>query len=376
MSRTPNPPVRSPRLTAIPVPILLAPILPAPILLALSLTPAGRLVAAGGAGQEAPEGNAAARCERAAQAADWEAAVTECEAARTAFPESFGIHYFLGFAHEARESWSRAADAFAAFLEAVREREDAGSRFGEQIALATRRAALSRYRAGEYAAAVPLLREAAGADPADAESAFFLGMALLEQGEAAASEEAFLGVIEVSPGTPPPHFFVGRFRYEAGDYRAAETHLLRFLEIAPGSPLAADALWMAGSVALRESSPGRQVDEAADEGTDEAVDEGAGAAATGRPGEEGSAARGRAVERFRRFLELEAEGDRAAAAHYFLGAFAADGPDCAGAERHYRRFLELAPEHGQAEEVRRYLREAAASCEPPPAAPPDRREGW
>lgn len=374
MSRTPQPPVRFPRLTAI----------PAPILLAWFLTPAGvpaaGLFAAGGAGQEAPEGNAAARCEQAAQAADWEAAVTECEAARAAFPESFGIRYFLGFAYEARESWSRAADAFAAFLEAVREREDAGTRFGEQIALATRRAALARYRAGEYAAAVPLLREAAGADPADAESAFFLGMALLEQGDAAASEEAFLGVIEVSPGTPPPHFFVGRFRYEAGDYPAAEAHLLRFLEIAPGSPLAADALWMAGSVALRESSPGRQPEETADEGTDEAVGEGAGEgpneAATGRPGEEGSAARGRAVERFRRFLELEGEGDRAAAAHYFLGAFAADGPDCAGAERHYRRFLELAPDHGQAEEVRRYLREAAASCEPPPAAPPDRREGW
>lgn len=367
MSRTPQPPVRFPRLTAI----------PAPILLAWFLTPAGvpaagLFAAAGGAGQEAPEGNAAARCERAAQAADWEAAVTECEAARTAFPESFGIRYFLGFAYEARESWSRAADAFAAFLEAVREREDAGSRFGEQIALATRRAALARYRAGEYAAAVPLLREAAGADPADAESAFFLGMALLEQGDAAASEEAFLGVIEVSPGTPPPHFFVGRFRYEAGDYPAAEAHLLRFLEIAPKSPLAADALWMAGSVALRESSPGRPEGE----GTDDAADEGAGEAAAGRPGEEGSAARGRAVERFRRFLELEAEGDRAAAAHYFLGAFAADGSDCAGAERHYRRFLELAPEHGQAEEVRRYLREAAASCEPPPAAPPERRKGW
>ena len=359
MARTPQPPVRFPRLTAIPVPILLA----------WFLTPAGLFAAAAGAGQEPPEGNAAARCERAAQAADWEAAVTECEAARAAFPESFGIRYFLGFAYEARESWSRAADAFAAFLEAVREREDAGSRFGEQIALATRRAALARYRAGEYAAAVPLLREAAGADPADAESAFFLGMALLEQGDAAAAEEAFLGVIEVSPGTPPPHFFVGRFRYEAGDYPAAEAHLLRFLEIAPGSPLAADALWMAGSVALRESSPGRPEE-------DEATDEEAGEAATGRPGEEGSAARGRAVERFRRFLELEGEGDRAAAAHYFLGAFAADGPDCAGAERHYRRFLELAPEHGQAEEVRRYLREAAASCEPPPAAPPDRREGW
>lgn len=363
----PRPIVRLPILTPIPLPIL-----PAPILLALFLTPAGAPAAAG-AGQEVPpEGNAAARCERAAQAADWEAAVTECEAARAAFPESFGIRYFLGFAYEARESWSRAADAFAAFLEAVREREDAGSRFGEQIALATRRAALARYRAGEYAAAVPLLREAAGADPADAESAFFLGMALLEQGDAAAAEEAFLGVIEVSPGTPPPHFFVGRFRYEAGDYPAAEAHLLRFLEIAPESPLAADALWMAGSVALRESSPGRQEGE----GTDDAADEGAGEAATGRPGEEGSAARSRAVERFRRFLELEAEGDRAAAAHYFLGAFAADGSDCAGAERHYRRFLELAPEHGQAEEVRRYLREAAASCEPPPAAPPERRKGW
>ena len=373
MCRTPKPPVRVrfPRLTAIPVPILLARI----------LAPAVLLAAAPGAGQEVPpEGNAAARCERAAQAADWESAVTECEAARAAFPESFGIHYFLGFAYEARESWGRAADAFAAFLEAVREREDAGSRFGEQIARAARREALSRYRAGEYAAAVPLLREAAAADPADAESSFFLGMALLERGDAAAAEEAFRGVIEVSPETPPPHFFVGRFRYEAGDYPAAETHLLRFLEIAPDSPLAADALWMAGSVALRESSEGRQPDGPAEDTAEDTVEEGAGEtasdAATGTPEEPGAAARGRAVERFRRFLELEAEGDRAAAAHYFLGAFAADSSDCEGAERHYRRFLELAPDHGQAEEVRRYLREAAAACEPPPEPPPNRRQGW
>ena len=350
--------LRFPTLTPTRAPILL------PIRLPILLTLAGLLAAATGAGQEAPGENAAARCERAAQASDWESAVTECEAARAAFPESFGIHYFLGFAYEARESWSRAADAFAAFLEAVREAEDAESRFGEQIALATRRAALSRYRSGEYAAAVPLLRQAVAADPADAESAFFLGMALMEQGDAAAAETAFLGVIEVSPETPPPHFFVGRFRYEAGDYPAAEAHLLRFLEIAPESPLAADALFLAGSVALRESSGSPEPGESANE------------TATETPEEVPSAARGRAVERFRRFLELEAAGDRAAAAHYFLGAFAADGEDCAGADRHYGRFLELAPDHEQAEEVRRYLREAAASCEPPPAAAPDRREGW
>lgn len=370
MSRTPRPLGRFRSPTAIPLPIPLA----------LLLTAAGLLAAAAGAGQEPPEGNAAARCERAAQAADWEAAVTECEAALAAFPESFGIHYFLGFAYEARESWSRAAAAFAAFLEAVREREDAGSRFGEQIARAARREALSRYRAGEYAAAVPLLREAAGADPADAESAFFLGMALLEQGAAEEAEEAFLGVIEVSPGTPPPHFFVGRFRYEVGDYAAAETHLLRFLEIAPESPLAADALWMAGSVALRESAgdpaPADAAAEGAEEAPAEATDEAEAEPAPGPPAEPMSPARTRAGERFRRFLELEAEGDRAAAAHYFLGAFAADGSDCEGAEHHYRRFLELAPDHGQAEEVRRYLRETAAACEPPPAPRPAGPPGW
>lgn len=356
-------------------PILRSPIrtsVRAPIPLPILLTLAGLLAAATGAGQEAPEENAAARCERAAQAGDWESAVTECEAARAAFPESFGIHYFLGFAYEARESWSRAADAFAAFLEAVGETGEAENRFGEQIALASRRAALSRYRAGEYAAAVPLLRQAVGADPADAESAFFLGMALLEEGEPEEAEEAFRGVIEVSPGTPPPHFFVGRFRYEAGDYPAAEAHLLRFLEIAPGSPLAADALWMAGSIALRESAGEPETNAAATETGNRAGNETGNEAGEGTP----SAARGRAVERFRRFLELEAEGDRAAAAHYFLGAFAADSDDCAGAERHYRRFLELAPDHEQAEEVRRYLREAAASCEPSAPAPPNRREGW
>ena len=303
----------------------------------------------GGPRRGQPE-NSAERCERAVQASEWEAAVRECEAALGEFPESFGIHYFLGFAYRALRSWPETADAFEAFLREAEAAEDGDARFGGEIAVAVRAAALARSRAGAPESAVPLLRRAAASDPGDSEVRFHLGLSLLSTGDRDGAEEAFSSVVRDAPEFSDALFFVGQARYDAEDYAAAEDHLLRFLEAAPESRLAVDALWMAGSIALRASSvPDPEAAETA---------------------------RGRAVARFGEFLEREAGSDRAALAHYFLGAFAADSEDCAGAARHYGRFLELAPGHGRAEEVRRYLVDAGAVCEPPPRASPEGREGW
>lgn len=312
--------------------------------------------AVGGAGAAPPRqaaastDSAAARCERAGKASEWAAAARECEAALREFPESFGIHYYLGFAYEALESWPQAADAFEAFLREAEAAEDADSRLGAEVARAVRGAALARSRAGAPEAAAPLLRRAAASDPADSEVAFHLGLSLLSAGDSEGAEEAFSAVVRDAPEFSEALFFVGQARYEAGDYPAAEQRLLRFLEAAPESPLAADALWMAGSVALRASDAAEA--------------------------EAAASARSAAVERLGAFLEREGGSGRSALAHYFLGAFAADDGDCAAADLHYGRFLTLAPDHERAGEVRRYLDEAAAACVPEPAAPAGGGPGW
>lgn len=310
---------------------------------------AAGLLAASLASAGQPE-NSAARCERAAQASEWDSAARECETALGEFPESFGIHYFLGFAYRALESWPEAAEAFEAFLREAESAEDADSGFGEQIAVAVRAAALARSRAGAPESALPLLRRASASDPADTEVRFHLGLSLLSAGDPEGAEEAFSSVVRDAPEFPEALFFVGQVRYDAEDYAAAEDHLLRFLEAAPESRLAADALWMAGSIALRAS-------------------------AAPEP-EAAESARQRAVARFGEFLGREAGSERSALAHYFLGAFAADSEDCAGAARHYGRFLELAPGHERAAEVEDYLREAGPACAPGAGIPTNGRSGW
>lgn len=307
---------------------------------------------AGSAAYAGQPETSAARCERAVQASEWESAVRECETALGEFPESFGIHYFLGRAYRALESWRETAQAFESFLREAEATEDADSRFGEHIAFAVRSAGLARFRAGAPESALPLLRRASASDPADSEVRFHLGLSLFSTGDKEGAEEALSPVIRDAPEFSEALFFVGQIRYDAEDYTAAETHLLRFLEAAPESRRAADALWMAGWAAQRSA-------DAEPEAADFA-----------------ESARAAAVERFRAFLEREAGSARSAVAHYLLGDFAADSEDCAGAARHYGRFLELAPGHGRAEEVRRYLAEAGAACEPPPPAAPGGREGW
>ena len=290
----------------------------------------------------AQEGATAAReCEAAAQASDWDTAVTRCEAAIQALPDTYGIYYFLGFAHQQRQEWTEAAAAFESFVSAAEAEPEGQTQLAEQIRSAVRGAALARFRAGNREGSLPLLRRAAAADPADAEVAFFLGVALMEEGDRQGAETAFSVVSSEAPQISEAFFFLGQLRYEAGDYETARTHLDEYLDAAPGGPFGAEAHWMAGSMALRNT----------ESGTAEAVE-----------------AESEAVLHFAAFLEIESETARAAVAHYFLGTIAADREDCEGARRHYRNFLRIAPEHERASEVERYLAEGFGSCAPPPEA--------
>ena len=309
---------------------------------AACLLAAGPLVAL-----PAPQGSGAvSECEAAAQASDWDAAVAVCEEAIRESPDTYGIHYFLGFAYQARQEWTRAGAAFESFLTAVEELPEDVPRPDEQLGIAARSAGLAWFRGGDLETALPLLRRTAEADPADAEVHFFLGVGLMQGGDGEGAEAAFSVVIREAPQISQALFFVGQLRYDAGDYEAADAHLTGYLEAAPAGPFAADAHWMAGSIALRSSES-----ETADAGADD-----------------------EARRHFTALLEAEPHSPRAAVAHYFLGTIAADREECDQARRHYEDFLRIAPDHERAAEVRRYLEEGFAPC-PAPAGNSLNRQG-
>ena len=297
-----------------------------------------------GAGQATDAIGAFRDCEAAGQASDWDAAVPRCEAALEAFPENFGIHYFLGFAYQARQEWKKAAAAFEAFLaEAASstERPEAGggedSRFSEEVAVARRGAGVAHFRSGDYAAAAPLLARASEADPTDLEVTFYLGASRLELGDADGADAAFSVVVREAPHITPALYFLGRLRYEAGDHEEARTRLQQYLAADPEGPFRAEAHWMAGSMALRR---------------------------LGDPGAAADAAE-RAARHFGAFEKSGEDGGRVATAHYFLATIAEGRDDCEAVRRHYERFLEMAPDHERAPEVREYLAHEATRCEGP-----------
>jgi tetratricopeptide (TPR) repeat protein len=276
-------------------------------------------------------------CEAATQASDWDTAVIQCEAAIRELPDTYAIHYFLGFAYQQKQQWKEAATAFEAFLSAAEGEPEGQTRLTEQIRTAVRGAALARFRAGEREPGFPLLRRAAETDPTDAEVAFFLGLGLLEQGDHAGAESAFAVVSREAPQISQVLFFLGQLRYEAADYEAARGHLDRYLQSAPAGSFRADAHWMAGSMALRNTESGTPPDV--------------------------ESAENEALRHFTAFLKLETDTARAAVAHYFLGTIAADREECEEARRHYRVFLSIAPEHERASDVQGYLEEGFGSCE-------------
>lgn len=285
-----------------------------------------------------PQGSdAVSECEAAAQASDWDAAVTICEEAIREFPETYGIHYFLGFAYQAKQEWTNAGAAFESFLTAVEELPEDVPRPDEQLGIAARSAGLAWFRGGDLETALPLLRRTAEADPSDAEVHFFLGVGLMRRGDGEGAEAAFSVVVREAPEISEAHFFVGQLRYDTGDYEAAGAHLTRYLDAAPAGPFAADAHWMAGSIALRSSES-----ETADPGVADT-----------------------AWSHFAALLEVEPDSPRAAVAHYFLGTIAADREECEQARRHYEDFLRIAPNHERASEVQRYLEEGFAPCAAP-----------
>ncbi len=271
----------------------------------------------------------AVACETAVKTSDWSAAVPRCEAALTTDPDGFGLHYFLAFAHQGLGAWGPAADAFEAFAAAADDGGDRSERLAGEIAAARRSAAVARFRSGDLEAAIPLLERAVEADPADAEAWFWLGVARDRSGDAAGAEIALESVTREAPEVADAWFLLGRIRFQADEPREARARLERYLDASPDGAFAAEAHWMAASVALGEATE--------DDAAEVAGLHFAGYLEAAPPPEDAPA---RA---------------RAAAAHYFLGGMTSEAGDCDVARSHYQAFLELAPGDERVPEVREFL---------------------
>ena len=249
------------------------------------------------------------QCVESAQAAAWDTTLTACTATLAVQPDFVAGHLFLGFAHQGKGNATEAIASFEDFLAAADASPEIASQLGNQIAMARRNVAIGRSEMGDRAAAIPLLRQVAEADPADAEIHFRLGFALLQDDDTAGAKEAFSVVIDLDPDIPQLAqvlFLTGQLEYNAQEFDAAAGRLNQYLEREPEGQYATEAHWMLGFVA------GRNSDE-----------------------------RGM-MRHYGAALAADPNNPNARDANYSLGVIAFNGGQCNTAERYFRAFLRLA----------------------------------
>ena len=164
------------------------------------------------------------QCMESAQAGAWDTTLTACPAILGVAPDFFVAHLFLGFAHQAKGDGAEAMSSFEEFLAAADANPEMAAQLGDQINLARRNVAIAKSEMGDRAAAIPLLRQVAEADPSDAEAHFRLGYALLQEDDDAGAEESFAAVINLNPDIPQlPQvlFLAGQLAYNAQEFESA-----------------------------------------------------------------------------------------------------------------------------------------------------------
>ena len=192
------------------------------------------------------------QCVESAQSAAWDTTLTACSATLEVMPDFFAGHLFLGFAHQANGSAAEAMSSFEKFLAGTDTNPEMAAQLGDQIAMARRNVALGRSESGDRAAAIPLLRQVAAADPTDAEIHFRLGFALLQEQDTAGAEEAFSVVIAQNPDIPqlPQVLYrAASINFNARDYDKAGPRLTSYLEAEPEGEYVTEAHWMLGFIA-------------------------------------------------------------------------------------------------------------------------------
>lgn len=249
------------------------------------------------------------QCLESAQASDWDTTLTACPPTISAFPDFLAGHLFLGFAHQAKGSPAEATAAFEAFLAGAEANPAMAAQLGAQIALARKNVAIARLAGGDRAAAIPLLREVAANDSADAEVHFRLGYALLQEDDTAGAEEAFAVVIGLNPDIPQlPQvlFLAGQIAYNEQEFGVAAERLNRYLELAPDGEYATDCHWMLGFVAARNENENLM------------------------------------LRHYGQALEAAPSDPRARDANYSLGVITFNRGQCNTAQRYLSRFMRLA----------------------------------
>ncbi len=259
------------------------------------------------------------QCEPAAEAQQWDSVIAYCEMAVAANPNAFILNYYLGLAYQTKQDWTNSAVNFSAFLDGVRGSGSAGQ-LSQQIQVAQRSGGIAYARVNAMQDAIPLLRAAAQANGTDVEVHFRLGFALLSTGESAAAEQALTVVIDNAPQPIPAVLFLaGQLNYNSGEYAKADARLSAFLSAAPGDNGAPDAHYM-----LAQALQGSDED--------------------------------RAITHYDGFLgAAPAEDARVVDANYALGTIYYNRDDCANAETHYARFVEMAPDHANAAQATEVL---------------------
>lgn len=283
------------------------------------------LVASGAfAQQEQPGAEDFLACQDAVKNNDFDAVITSCEAALAANSDLFASNYYLGFAYRSKKDWEQCASNFETFLQKLGSNAEAK----EMIEHATREGGLCYARGNSPTKAIPLLQKAVGSKPNDKEAQFFLGVTLMRANRDGEAEQAFSKVIQLDPSLARAYYYAGRVNFNRQEWDTASQRLNKFLELAPEDTFAADAHFMAGSMAVRMA-----------EGSDDGP------------------AQQSAVEHLERFLAAKPTAPQAPQAHYILGSIAAQREDDDTAKTHFERYLELAPQGDQAEEVRAFLQD-------------------
>ena len=258
------------------------------------------------------------QCLESAQSGAWDTTLTACPAVIAANPDFLQGHLFLGFANQAKGNTAEAISSFEEFLDATSANPEMAAQLGEQISMARRTVAITRLEMGDRAAAIPLLREVAEADPSDAEAHFRLGFALLQEDDDTGAEESFAVVIALNPDIPQlPQvlFLAGQLAYNAQEFAAAAERLNAYIEREPEGQYATDTHWMLGFIA------GRNTDE------------------SGMMRHYGAA------------LAADPNNPNARDANYSLGVIAFNSGQCNTAARYFNAFMRLARGDSRAADV-------------------------
>jgi tetratricopeptide (TPR) repeat protein len=246
---------------------------------------------------------------------DWDAAITNFEAAVSANDTLFASHYYLGWAYQNKRNFTKSAESFIEFLDKAPSDPDAA----DMLVAATRQGGLAYARGNQFEQAIPLLNKAAETKPNDAEVHFFLGVSQMTSGNEQKAEEHFVKVNQLQPNLDRAWYYAGRIAFNNEDWASGKTRLSKYIELKPDGNFAGDAHFMLGSMAM---TGGSKVS---------------------------------AKSHLTKALQLKPNSPQAAQSHYILGSLAAQAEELEVARSHFQRYLQLQPTGPQAVEVKKFL---------------------